>query len=63
MSKAEIYAYNYGKLKVQSEVLARAVSNYIEHDVVARDIAESNLMQIAVDTLKLVLECEEELRK
>jgi hypothetical protein len=63
MTKAEIYAYNYGKLKVQSEVLARAVSNYIEHDVVARDIAESNLMQIAVDTLKLVLECEEELRK
>ena len=59
MTKSETYAYNYGKLKIQSEYLARMVSNYIEHDVDARGIAESNLMQVAVDTLKLILECEE----
>ena len=59
MTKSEQYAYNYGKLKIQSEYLARTVSNYIEHDVDARGIAESNLMQVAVDTLKLILECEE----
>lgn len=61
MTKSETYAYNYGRLKIQSEHLARMVSSYIEHDVDARGIAESNLMQAAVDTLKLVLDCEEKI--
>ena len=59
----DTYAYNYGKLKINSEILARAISNYIELDADGRGMAESNLMQMAVNTLKLVNQCEEDLQK
>lgn len=57
------YAYNYGRMKVQSQFLARAVSNYVEKMKERGEYGpeESLLMANAVDMLKLVRECEEEL--